>query len=198
MCLLELCILSMWHYAMCYCRPDRKVQRFMRSEGSTRPDRRVQRYMRLEGSTRPDQRVHWATPNQRVQRATGLEGPAETHAPEGPTEYSLEWRICCMWYFRELTKHLCLPCYVICVLGNIEDRRKALAWFVQNGRRLCFKILGYVLLCLKNDKLFWKFRSLQVGIRALVWGIRIHLQAYLDSNWGFEKSFQKKRFFQNE
>ena len=38
--------------------------------------------------------------------------------------YSLEWRMCCMWYFGELTKHLCLPfvCYVFQVPVMIAGR----------------------------------------------------------------------------
>ena len=34
------------------------------------------------------------------------------------------------WYFGELTKHLCLQCYVLCVSGTSDDRGKAPAWFV--------------------------------------------------------------------
>ena len=39
--------------------------------------------------------------------------------------YSLEWHYVLYVYFEELTKHLCLPCYVICVSGTSEDRGKA-------------------------------------------------------------------------
>ena len=50
----------------------------------------------------------------------------------------------------------------------------------------------------KMWKIVLKFTSLQVGIRALVWGIRVHLRAYLNSNWGFEENFDNKISFRKK
>ena len=71
---------------------------------------------------RPDRRVQWYRPGRRVQRAmTGPKGPtsygtggSRWDTSTGGSYYSLESRMCCMWYFGELTKHLCLQllCYV--------------------------------------------------------------------------------------
>ena len=58
------------------------------------------------------------------------------------------------------------------------------------GFMLTFEILmvfmkyNIWLLCvLKMKILVWKFTSLQVGIRVLVWGIMMHLRVCLNSNW---------------
>ena len=34
--------------------------------------------------------------------------------------FSLEWRICGMWYFGELTKHLCLQ--LLCLMSQVPAR----------------------------------------------------------------------------
>ena len=168
-----------------------------------RPDQRVQQY-------RPDRRVQRYRPGRRAQRAMTR--------PEGPTSYgtggyrwdtaagglycSLEWHMCCMRYFGELTKQAWLPCYVLCVSGTSDDRGKAPAWlythfwfgvvFVDPGiEQLFWKLVNwfwrfndetYVLWILKMKILVWNFLSLQVGIRALVWGIRIHSRVCMNSN----------------
>ena len=65
----------------------------------------------------------------------------------------------------------------------IEFQTLMFLWMLNE---LCFYEMGKIVL---------KFTVLQVGIRALVWGIRVHLRAYLNSNWGFEKYFQKRTKF---
>ena len=47
----------------------------------------------------------------------------------------------------------------------------------------------------KKQKIVLKFTVLQVGIRALVWGIQMHIRAHLNSNGGFEKFFDNKTIF---
>ena len=90
------------------------------------------------------------------QRELGLEGPTETHWPEGQQSYSLECLIYVLdWYFRELTKLLCLQCYVLCVSGTSDDREKASAWFVHTHGILCISILGNVLW--NRDMIQWDF-----------------------------------------
>ena len=42
------------------------------------------------------------------------------------------------------------------------------------------------------------FGSLQVGIRALVWGIRARLREYLDSNRGLEWFFKELAFLKSK
>ena len=70
--------------------------------------------------------------------------------------YSLEWRMCCMWYFGELTKHLCLPCYVICVSSTSKDCGKASAWFVHTDKGFCIWDSGKCFTVITFDTLeFW-------------------------------------------
>ena len=120
--------------------------------------------------------------------------------------------MCYVWYFGELTK-LCaysVWCYLFQVLVRIAGRRRPdqythgifMLWdlgiFICYGFEFQTLMFLWILneLCFyKMQKIVLKFTVLQVGIRALVWGIRVHLRAYLNSNWGFEKYFQKRTKF---
>ena len=68
----------------------------------------------------------------------------------------------------------------------------------ENYFEICYDIdtwdfENYYMWCweFKIENFVWKFTVLQVGIRSLVWGIRVHLRVYLNSSWGFEKVFHK-------
>ena len=101
---------------------------------------------------------------------------------------------------------------VMCgVSGTSDDRGKALAWLVHTHAGgfgynwswdlICFVLwLWYIgffgtIYVFKKLKIVWKITLLQVGIRAFVWGIRVHLRMNLNSNWGIEKVFHKTNNF---
>ena len=98
---MRLCAMCYMYVVWCY-RPDRRVQRY-------RPGRRAQRAM-----TGPEGPTSYGTGGSRWDTSTG------------GSYYSLEWRMCCMRYFGELTKHLCLQllCYVFQVLVMSAGRRR--------------------------------------------------------------------------
>ena len=124
---------------------------------------------------RPDRRVQRYRPGWRAQRAmTGPEGPtsygtggSRWDTSTGGSYYSLEWRMCCMWYFRELTKHLCLQllCDVFQVPVMSAGRRRHDPYTLEEfmfwilGRCLCDKYNWNNMLMLFCEKwLFWKWK----------------------------------------
>ena len=90
--------------------PNQRVQRLMRPEGP--------RSDRTEGSNDLDriggsnELRDWRVPLRHIDRRV-------------IPSYSLEWLMCWMWYFWELTKHLCLQCFGLCVSGTSDDCGKA-------------------------------------------------------------------------
>ena len=91
-------------------RPDLRVQRPMRPEGP-RSDR-TGGSNELDRTRRSNELWEWRVPLRHIDHRV-------------LPSYSLEQLMCCMLYFGELTKHFCLPCYVICVSGISEDLGKA-------------------------------------------------------------------------
>ena len=104
-----------------------------------------------------------------------------------------------------------LTVVVWCVSGTSDERGKAPAWFVHTWgvyvldfrEMFCDKYIWYnmfdVILwvneCFENEKLFWKFMLLQVGIRALFWGswfIKWLNKRVMSCN------YNKKEIFMNE
>ena len=65
-----------------------------------------------EGQEVTDRKVNTG----RTGRSTGIwDGSPLRHSDRRvPQSYGLERCMCCMWYFGELTKHLCLQCCVMC------------------------------------------------------------------------------------
>ena len=106
---------------------------------------------------------------------TGTEGPtsygtggSRWDTPTGGSYCSLEWRMCCMRYFGELTEHLCLQllCYVFQVLARTVGRRQHDPYtliefmFWDSGICFCYDNIGYIMFWhyLMNKNMFWKWK----------------------------------------